>query len=116
MEVLKNTFCPYDLSRPKRYVPVLASILVTQIHYPSLCISLQHSKNIRLQDGGHHFESFFTFPEQGEGNISPFLKSVSPYFYPITLNSFPNKMYYYFYYILCLNSSVRCKNQGIYQH
>jgi hypothetical protein len=44
-----------------------------------------------------------------------FSSSISPLFYPVILNTFPSKLWYYFYYIFLssLNSSLaRYENQG----
>jgi hypothetical protein len=78
----------------------LAPILPTQIHCPNghVCPP-QLSESIQLRDGAAVLSlySHFLHGEQ-EGNISPF-SPTSPHFYPVILNSFPNKLYYHFYHI-----------------
>jgi hypothetical protein len=41
-------------------------------------------------------EPLIPFPAWGAGNVSP-ISPIFPHFYPVILNSLPNKLYYYFY-------------------
>jgi hypothetical protein len=109
-----HTFWPCHLSRPQGHLPVLVAILATQIQYLNDHAYSSSSESTRLRDVDHHVESLLPFPVWETGNVSPFFPT--SHFYPILLNSFPNKFYYYFYYfshlawILLLSASTKIYN------
>jgi hypothetical protein len=54
------------------------------------------SENFKTRGEDNHFESLLPFPAWGTGNVSPFF-NISLHFYPVILNFFPNKLYFYFH-------------------